>query len=293
MALLLAGLPGRGRRPDRQSAVRLRAPGDQHRRPRDRGRRRRRVHRRRRRVDDPRAVRPAQARGGLGSRQPRDWSTRPSAGVSSTRAWPSCTTRTRWARPPRTSPSGGASRASARTRSRSSSQQRAVAAIEAGRFDDQIVPITVPQRKGEPIVVTATSTRAPTRSLEALARAPTGVQPEGGTVTAGNARGSTTARRRSCSSRRSGAAQLGLQPLARVVVDRGRRRRSGGHGHRARPGHAQGARPGRDRRRRPRPRRAQRGVRLPVDRRASTSSGSIRPRSTSTAARSPSAIRSG
>ena len=54
-------LPGRGRRPDRQPAVRVGPPGDQLGGARDRGRRRRRVHRRRRRVDDPRAVRPAQA----------------------------------------------------------------------------------------------------------------------------------------------------------------------------------------------------------------------------------------
>ena len=64
-------LPGRGRRADRQPAVRLRAPGDQLGRARDRRRRRRRVHRRRRRIDDPRAVRPAQGRGGLRPRQPR------------------------------------------------------------------------------------------------------------------------------------------------------------------------------------------------------------------------------
>ena len=35
------------------------------------------------------------------------------------------------------------------------SQQKAVAAIEAGRFDDQIVPITVPSKKGDPVVVVA------------------------------------------------------------------------------------------------------------------------------------------
>ena len=74
-------------------------------------------------------------------------------------------------------------------------------------------------------------------------------------------------------------------------LDRGRRRRPGDHGLRPRARDPQGARPGRDLRRRPRPRRAQRGVRLAVDRRASTSSASTPTRSTSTAGRSPWAIR--
>ena len=49
------------------------------------------------------------------------------------------------------------------------SQQRAVAAIEAGRFDDQIVPVEVPQRRGEPIVVTRDEHPRADTSLEALA----------------------------------------------------------------------------------------------------------------------------
>ena len=87
------------------------------------------------------------------------------------------------------------------------SQRRAVAAIEAGRFDDQIVPISVPQRKGDPVVVDAR--RAPARRHDRRGARPTaaGVQ----AATAGPSPpatrpGSTTARRRSCSSRRIGPA---------------------------------------------------------------------------------------
>ena len=117
MAALLAGLPVEVGGPDREPAVRLRAPGDQLGGPGDQGRRGRRVRGRRRRVDDPGAVRDAQAAAGY-ERGEHQLSTRRSAGGSSTRSSPRCTTRTRWARRPRTSPSGGASIASARMRSR-------------------------------------------------------------------------------------------------------------------------------------------------------------------------------
>ena len=74
--------------------------------------------------------------------------------------------------------------------------------------------------------------------------------------------GSTTAPRRCCSSRRTRARELGLRPMARVVVDGGRRRPPRRHGHRARARRAQGAGPGGPRGRRPRRRRDQRGVRV-------------------------------
>ena len=119
MAALLAGLPGGGRRADGQPAVRLRPPGDQLGRPRDRRRRRRRVHRRRRRVDDPGAVRDGQARGRLRSRRARAAGHDARLAVRQPEAGRRCTTRTRWARPRRTSPSAGrVDRGSARTRSR-------------------------------------------------------------------------------------------------------------------------------------------------------------------------------
>ena len=67
------------------------------------------------------------------------------------------------------------------------SQQRAGAAIAAGCFDDEIVPVTVPQRKG-PVTVSADEHPRPDTTLEALSRLRPIVRPEG-TVTAGNASG--------------------------------------------------------------------------------------------------------
>ncbi len=67
------------------------------------------------------------------------------------------------------------------------SQQRAGAAIAAGRFDDEIVPVTVPQRKG-PVTVSADEHPRPDTTLEALSRLKPIVRPDG-TVTAGNASG--------------------------------------------------------------------------------------------------------
>jgi len=67
------------------------------------------------------------------------------------------------------------------------SQQRAGAAIAAGRFDDEIVPVTVPQRKG-PVTVSADEHPRPETTLEALSRLRPIVRPDG-TVTAGNASG--------------------------------------------------------------------------------------------------------
>ncbi|MBP2271421.1 MULTISPECIES: acetyl-CoA C-acetyltransferase [unclassified Pseudomonas] len=65
------------------------------------------------------------------------------------------------------------------------SQQRAAAAWEAGRFDDEIVPVSVPQKRGEPLVVTRDEGVRGDTTLEKLAGLRT--LSKGGTVTAGNA----------------------------------------------------------------------------------------------------------
>ena len=70
------------------------------------------------------------------------------------------------------------------------SHQRAVAAQEAGRFDDEIVPVTVPGKKGDTLISIDENPRADT-SAEALAKLKPAFQPDGGTVTAGNAPGIT------------------------------------------------------------------------------------------------------
>jgi 3-oxoadipyl-CoA thiolase len=98
------------------------------------------------------------------------------------------------------------------------SQQRAVAAIEAGRFDEQIVPIEVPQRKGDPLVVSRDEHPRADSSAEALARLRPAFAREGGTVTAGNASGINDGASAVLVVEADRARELGLRPMARVVA---------------------------------------------------------------------------
>src|SRR3712207_7503678 len=68
------------------------------------------------------------------------------------------------------------------------SHERAVAARDEGRFKDEIVPVEVPRRKGDPIVVDQDEPPRPDTSLDRLAKLRPAFR-EGGTVTAGNSSG--------------------------------------------------------------------------------------------------------
>lgn len=68
------------------------------------------------------------------------------------------------------------------------SQQKAVAAIDAGRFKDEIVPVVIPQKKGDPVVFDTDEFPRRGTTPEALAKLPPAFK-KGGTVTAGNASG--------------------------------------------------------------------------------------------------------
>lgn len=72
------------------------------------------------------------------------------------------------------------------------SHRNACAAIDAGKFKDEIVPVPIPQRRGEPILVTRDEHARPDTSLERLAQLPPVLGP-GKTVTAGNASGQNDA----------------------------------------------------------------------------------------------------
>ncbi len=97
------------------------------------------------------------------------------------------------------------------------SQQRAVAAIEGGKFKDEIVPVPVPQRKGDPVLVdTDESPRADT-TLEKLAALPP-VFARDGSVTAGNAPGVTDGASALVLMSRERAEKMGLKPLATIVA---------------------------------------------------------------------------
>ena len=96
------------------------------------------------------------------------------------------------------------------------SQQKAIAAIDGGQFDDQIVPIPVPQRKGEPVIVSRDEHPRADTSAEALARLRPAFR-EGGTVTAGNASGINDGASAVLLVEADRARALGLRPMARVV----------------------------------------------------------------------------
>ncbi len=95
------------------------------------------------------------------------------------------------------------------------SQQKAVAAQKAGFFDSEIVPVTIAQKKGEPIVV-AKDVHPRDTSLEALAKLKGVVKPDG-TVTAGNASGVNDGSCALVLASERAAARHGLVPRARVV----------------------------------------------------------------------------
>jgi 3-oxoadipyl-CoA thiolase len=96
------------------------------------------------------------------------------------------------------------------------SQRKAVAAIEAGRFDEQIVPVEIPQKKGDPVVVARDEHPRADSSLEALARLRPAFR-DGGSVTAGNSSGINDGASAVLLVEAEAAGRLGLRPLARVV----------------------------------------------------------------------------
>jgi acetyl-CoA C-acetyltransferase len=95
------------------------------------------------------------------------------------------------------------------------SQKRALAAIAAGRFKDEIVPVVIPQRKGDPIVFDTDEYPRDT-TIEALGKLKA-VFKEGGSVTAGNASGRNDGASAMLLMTAEKAATLGLKPIARFV----------------------------------------------------------------------------
>ncbi len=97
------------------------------------------------------------------------------------------------------------------------SQQKAIAAQDAGRFKDEIVGISIPQRKGDPLVFDADEYINKKTSAEALS----GLRPafdKAGSVTAGNASGINDGAAAVVVMSAKKAAALGLKPLARIAA---------------------------------------------------------------------------
>ncbi len=97
------------------------------------------------------------------------------------------------------------------------SQDRAVAAQANGRLAKEIVPVTIPQRKGEPVIVSQDEHPRAGTTLEALTRLPTPFRREGGTVTAGNASGVNDGAAALVIASETAARKHGLTPVARIL----------------------------------------------------------------------------
>jgi 3-oxoadipyl-CoA thiolase len=96
------------------------------------------------------------------------------------------------------------------------SQEKAAAAQANGRLAKEITPVTIPQRKGDPVVVEKDEHPRAT-SLEALARLPTPFRKEGGTVTAGNASGVNDGAAALIVASEAAVKKYGLTPIARIL----------------------------------------------------------------------------
>jgi acetyl-CoA C-acetyltransferase len=96
------------------------------------------------------------------------------------------------------------------------SQQKAEAALKAGKFKDEIVPVKVPQKKGEPVIFDTDEFPRPGTTVETLAKLRPAFKKDG-TVTAGNASGINDGAAALVVTSAERAATLGLKPLARIV----------------------------------------------------------------------------
>jgi 3-oxoadipyl-CoA thiolase len=97
------------------------------------------------------------------------------------------------------------------------SQRRAAVAMEAGRFRDEIVPVEIPQRKGDPIVFDTDEHPRPQTTPEQMARLRTVFKADG-TVTAANSSGINDGSAALLVVEEEKAKALGLTPMARVVA---------------------------------------------------------------------------
>ena len=97
------------------------------------------------------------------------------------------------------------------------SHQRAVAAIDSGKFAEEIIPVTIPQRKGDPVVVTTDERPRRDTSLDSLAKLRPAFRKEGGTVTAGNSSGLNDGAAALLVMSSERARELGLKPMARIL----------------------------------------------------------------------------
>jgi acetyl-CoA acetyltransferase family protein len=98
------------------------------------------------------------------------------------------------------------------------SHQRAIKAIDAGRFAEEIIPVEVPQKKARAAVVTTDERPRRDTTMEVLARLKPAFRSTGGTVTAGNSSGLNDGAAALLMMSEERATALKLRPLARIVA---------------------------------------------------------------------------
>ncbi|MDD7131335.1 MAG: acetyl-CoA C-acetyltransferase [Firmicutes bacterium] len=96
------------------------------------------------------------------------------------------------------------------------SQNRAEAAIEAGKFKDEIVPVTIPQRKGDPIVFDTDEHLTKGSTMEKVAKLKPAFKRDGGIVTAANASGINDSGAAVVVMSKEKADELGIKPLCTI-----------------------------------------------------------------------------
>lgn len=97
------------------------------------------------------------------------------------------------------------------------SHRRALAAIDSGKFAEEIAPVSIPQRKGDPIVVAVDERPRRDTNEESLSRLKPAFRKEG-SVTAGNSSGLNDGAAALLLTSREKAQELGLKPMARIVA---------------------------------------------------------------------------
>ena len=98
------------------------------------------------------------------------------------------------------------------------SQQKAASARSAGRFQGEIVPVQIPQKKGAAKCVDADEFLRPDTTLEILAALKPAFRAEGGSVTAGNSSGLNDGAAALLVASEAGAKEIGASPIARIVA---------------------------------------------------------------------------
>lgn len=98
------------------------------------------------------------------------------------------------------------------------SHQRAIAAIDSGRFKQEIVPLSIPQKKGDPKLVDTDERPRRDTTMESLAKLKPAFKKDGGTVTAGNSSGLNDGAAALLIMSEERAKALNLKPLARIVT---------------------------------------------------------------------------